>query len=1306
MDAVNAFNHELFSLMDSKPPISRAKMISITKSAIKAMKLYKHVVQIVEKFIKKCKPEYKVAGLYVVDSIVRQSRHQFGADKDVFGPRFTKNITGTFENLCLCPVEDRSKIVRVLNLWQKNGVFKIEIIQPLLDMAAANTSAAAVPFPEADESAYSPPSPKEPPPEEETPNSTLTTAAQLQTSDAFAAVAQLFQTTQGQQLQQMLQNFQQKPLKPEASAQPTQGQSITMSLGPVPPQPPLPSQPTQQSTAFAKTLLDRFDYDDEPDAGEETKKDEPSSQSSMSMQPTPAFPQHIEHFKSQMTNMSQDLSQQGSVPLNGQPQAFGLPPGQVFPLGGMIPPPGLPQMGQPPLGASGPTGFQGVYPPHSVLPQQQELLTDPTVLSESSTKDGKHSRRSHSGSRSPKRRRSRSNSRSRRSRHRRSRSRERRHHSPRSRSQERRERERDRERRQKGLPPLKSHTLSVCTTTLWVGQLDKRTQQQDVECLLEEFGQIESTNMIPPRGCAYIVMVHRQDAFRALQKLSRGNYKVNQKTIKIAWALNKGIKADFKQYWDVDHGVTYIPWSKIKEEDLDELKDGGILDIDSLAPEWSTTRKTLESSEEITHNGRTESQPEEIQVVPVLTPAVPSVPPVQIASTQPAVVAVGPVQPPVFPGPMGVPLPSFPAGVPPPFLRPGFNPLHMPPGFLPPGGMPLGPPPSKPEDPPVDPAGLGNRQNEDIRDGPIIFNHHIGPMGNLVIGHPATGPPTGIPRGPPAGLHGGPPGAPNAGLLGALPVGLHGGPRVPMGAPLGPFHGGAPVGLSGGLPGGPRGGPPIGPLGGLPGAPPFEGQHIGPPGSPFGPPHNGSRPGLPSTLPPGGLHGGPPGGPPNDGLHSALHVSAPSGGLLSPLTGPRGAPPGSLPGGFHGGLSAGPPIEGHPGAAPGGLHGGPPGGTLLGPPTGPRGAPPGSLSTGPPGGPSLEGQHVGPPSGGLLGSPPGGPRPGPPGNLHPSGGLLGARPGLIPLQRPPGLSPNMQRFPPSQGPRPPHPGAPTMDRAPHPQMHPDNSPGFPSHNARGPFPPQGHGPPQGPPSFNRPGGGPRGDPHRGMESPEEMDGRQFRGERTGFRDRESERDWDRDRERDRGFGGGRRSFGEGGRIDGRDRPSGWQDDGNPRGGWERDRGRDQDRDRERDRDRRDWRERRSSPDRDRGRDTGERRDRGRGERGSRGSRDSRDSREGDRREGDRGRSGDNKEGDRPRRSERRERSTRWDNDDRLNELENSDRSRTSDKETSSDRSHRKTNSEPLVSKGEDSKTEPSNKSNTSDTPEEKQETNS
>ncbi|RXM94670.1 Splicing factor, arginine/serine-rich 15 [Acipenser ruthenus] len=246
------------------------------------MQLYKHVVQIVEKFIKKCKPEYKVPGLYVVDSIVRQSRHQFGQDKDVFGPRFIKNLTGTFQNLYLCPTEDKSKIVRVLNLWQKNGVFKIEIIQPLLDMAAGTSTSAAVPELDNDTSIPgSPPSPVKVPTEPPlvTTNS-VPIVPQLPNSDAFAAVAQLFQSTQGQQLQQILQTFQQPP-KPQSPAPDnkvlTQVQAITAQLkAPV-------SQTSEQKAAFDKKLLDRFDYDDEPEGGEDAKKDDsapfPASQS-------------------------------------------------------------------------------------------------------------------------------------------------------------------------------------------------------------------------------------------------------------------------------------------------------------------------------------------------------------------------------------------------------------------------------------------------------------------------------------------------------------------------------------------------------------------------------------------------------------------------------------------------------------------------------------------------------------------------------------------------------------------------------------------------------------------------------------------------------------------------------------------------------------------------------------------------------------------------------------------------------------------------------------------------------------------
>lgn len=74
---------------------------------MKAIKFYKHVVQSVEKFISKCKSEYKIPGLYVIDSIVRQSRHQFGAEKDVFAPRFARNMEQTFAHLFRCPPEDK-----------------------------------------------------------------------------------------------------------------------------------------------------------------------------------------------------------------------------------------------------------------------------------------------------------------------------------------------------------------------------------------------------------------------------------------------------------------------------------------------------------------------------------------------------------------------------------------------------------------------------------------------------------------------------------------------------------------------------------------------------------------------------------------------------------------------------------------------------------------------------------------------------------------------------------------------------------------------------------------------------------------------------------------------------------------------------------------------------------------------------------------------------------------------------------------------------------------------------------------------
>ena len=54
-----------------------------------------------------CRPEYKIPGLYVIDSIVRSSRHQFGPEKDVFAPRFSKNIVQTIQHVLKCQQEEK-----------------------------------------------------------------------------------------------------------------------------------------------------------------------------------------------------------------------------------------------------------------------------------------------------------------------------------------------------------------------------------------------------------------------------------------------------------------------------------------------------------------------------------------------------------------------------------------------------------------------------------------------------------------------------------------------------------------------------------------------------------------------------------------------------------------------------------------------------------------------------------------------------------------------------------------------------------------------------------------------------------------------------------------------------------------------------------------------------------------------------------------------------------------------------------------------------------------------------------------------
>uniref|UniRef100_A0A673I7E3 Splicing factor, arginine/serine-rich 15-like n=1 Tax=Sinocyclocheilus rhinocerous TaxID=307959 RepID=A0A673I7E3_9TELE len=479
MEAVNAFNGEMMSMMDMTPPISRAKMMSVTKAGIKAIKLYKHVVQIVEKFIKRCKPDLKVAGLYVVDSIIRQSRHQFSTDKDVFGPRFLKNFTLTFQNLFQCPADDKGKILRVLNLWQKNDVFSMDIIQPLLDMATDSVLPVVengIPAPvklQFSSFFVAPPAMPMAVPEPEPAPAPAVAAAPptLQNPVALAAVAQLLQGTGG--VEQLLQTLQQAG-----------GAGLPQSTAP----------PPEQKTSLAKSLLDRFDYDDDPEPVEE--KTEPAPAAPITINLPPELQQALQaHLLSQI--VSQDMTKimyaiKWFLPVQTQMQGQMVSQSQVASQG-QVAPHEFPVIVQTQIPDNTPQVFdESVIQPSTT--QQLQQVWDCRLIFEWCVFPRSPRRRSSSRSR-----RSRSGSRSRRERSRyhrtRSRSRERRGRSPQARSEERRDREKERERRQKGLPPVKKETLSVCSTTLWIGQLDKKTQQQDIMSLMEEFGQIESINV-------------------------------------------------------------------------------------------------------------------------------------------------------------------------------------------------------------------------------------------------------------------------------------------------------------------------------------------------------------------------------------------------------------------------------------------------------------------------------------------------------------------------------------------------------------------------------------------------------------------------------------------------------------------------------------------------------------------------------------------------------------------------------------------------------------------------------------------
>ncbi|KAH8372861.1 hypothetical protein KR009_006589, partial [Drosophila setifemur] len=752
---------KLSGLYDSRPPISKAKMAAITKSAMRAIKFYKHVVQSVEKFILKCKPEYKVPGLYVIDSIVRQSRHQYGTEKDVFAPRFQRNLTETFANLFRCAPEDKSRIIRVLNLWQKNNVFKSEVIQPIFDLAdpshpiyhqmppmgagggpggnlgPAPSSSGALSL--ADLSSG--------------PNGLNSSSLSMELSlssvagedkmggpmpDLSLGHEKFGGNSSSSKRHYTEQHYGKRQSGATCSSKSSKSHHHKREYG----------KGSHEIDYQVREFIDHEDdglqmlmADDHHCMGDDSPPTSSKLLDNNNLKQLLNDPnvlrqlqtlQNFQKFKQQEENQKHRYTDDALHQhlQNVMKGTAGMPPGMGMAMGVSL------------------NDSMDLNKDVEFISEQQtiEVINLDGADSRSPTPDRdryKRSRRSsRSRSRSPRirgagggglgndrrRRSSRSRSRSRSPRSSRRRGSRERDRMDRSTRDKERDREHERERRKKGLPDVKKEHLSVCSTTLWVGHLSKLVYQEELSDTFGEYGDIVSIDQIVPRGCAFIVMNRRQDAHKAMQALK--NHKLQGRAITISWAAGKGVKSkEWKDFWDLDLGVTYIPWAKLSTQtDFDSLEEGGMFDEDTM-PVWMKQKINQTKSKDKMVASATET-----------TGAGGGVPPpgliFGIDTTQPP--PVGPVGPPPGSGgqaligmvrgqfpmapPIGINMPPPmmmpPTNMPPPMMMPTTNmppPMMMPPGFPGIGGAPhsLGLPPGTPFPPPgaVPPPMVGGGQS-------------------------------------------------------------------------------------------------------------------------------------------------------------------------------------------------------------------------------------------------------------------------------------------------------------------------------------------------------------------------------------------------------------------------------------------------------------------------------------------------------------------------------------------------------------------------------------------------------------------
>ncbi|GAA5807489.1 hypothetical protein MFLAVUS_000851 [Mucor flavus] len=134
------FDKDLKAILESKLPVSASKITGLQSLATAHPKHHNYIVQCITRFIETAPPDYRLAGLYVIDAISRavhkqqrkrEENNEGPHEADGYLKRFAivlkdDSLIGCFEP---CTSKDKDKVKKTLDFWEQGSVYSKDVVQ-------------------------------------------------------------------------------------------------------------------------------------------------------------------------------------------------------------------------------------------------------------------------------------------------------------------------------------------------------------------------------------------------------------------------------------------------------------------------------------------------------------------------------------------------------------------------------------------------------------------------------------------------------------------------------------------------------------------------------------------------------------------------------------------------------------------------------------------------------------------------------------------------------------------------------------------------------------------------------------------------------------------------------------------------------------------------------------------------------------------------------------------------------------------------------------------------------------------------